>query len=129
MWDGSRSGPAGWLWLPFASSQGIGNGSGGPSGSTWAMIDLLATPRAEAFQLGTSKAPPAALVPRNRRRDRRLVIFLMGLVLLPGASRWRGIGGARDCITNLIGRYCCCLLFALRFGFRFHLLQIAIQLL
>src|SRR5271156_4804392 len=42
MCDGSRFGPAGWLWLPFLSSHGIGYGSVLPlavfnfaSGSCW----------------------------------------------------------------------------------------------
>src|SRR5271154_2640071 len=72
MCDGSESGPAGWLWLPFLSSQGIGNGTDGPSGSIWA---VLPTPCAEACQLGASNAPPAALVARKLLgRDYRWVV-------------------------------------------------------
>jgi hypothetical protein len=67
---------------------------------------LPATPCAEAFQLRTSKAPPAAPVPINRQRDRRFVINTFDAVYSAVNLSRRGQGKrdkARDLLAPVYG--------------------------
>jgi hypothetical protein len=62
---------------------------------------LPATPCAAAFQLRTSKAPPAGPVPINRQRDRRFVINTLDAVY-SAVNLWRRGQGKRDKARDLL---------------------------